>query len=86
MDSRWRFLHRWMMRLTHTRCRGGREATRRGSFKLVGRHSNPVLMIEKRVRASMATCLQVPGTCAAEKGLCVEYPNARTGHRHRWIG
>ncbi len=56
-------------RLTTVGCRGGQGATRRGSFKLVGRCSNPASLIEKRVRVALATAPQVPGTCAAKKGL-----------------
>ncbi len=73
-------------RLTQARCRGGRGATRRGSFKLVGRHSNPGSVTEKRARAQPARVGQVPDTWTATKGLAWEPSSARTGHRHRWIG
>ena len=86
MDSRWRFLHHWDQRLTTRGCRGGRGATRRGSFKLVGSLGNPQALTEKRVRARAARPAQVPDTWTATKGLAWELANARTGNRHRWIG
>ena len=69
MDSRWRFLHRWIGRLTQAGCRGGPGATRRGSFKLVGRHSNPVSLTEKRARGHGFGHARVPDTWTAAKGL-----------------
>jgi hypothetical protein len=61
-------------RLTLARCRGGWEATRRGSFKLVGSSGTPRAMTEKRVRVQSARTAQVPSTCTATKGLQASLP------------
>jgi hypothetical protein len=67
MDSWWRFQHHGTRRLSHTRYREERGASRRGAFKLVGREA------EKRVRAARATARQVPGTRTVTKGVGGEH-------------